>query len=915
MDDLDRQIAELRAFTGVNPGSSQPTAAPQQQSGDDLDARIATLRAQTGIGPQAAPQQETPGGWDAFALNVGRGMLDAGRGARQLILNSAAAIAPEGAPIQQITADVNRQTSSDRADEARLMRPVEGSHPYASAAGRLVGNAAATAPLAIVAPGGAATAFLPRVGNFAAQGALGATVEPVDTEQSDGYWGEKAKQVVTGAGVGAGVGGGLHVAGHAIGQTLNFPRTIYNRLQQKAMETPYAREGERVAAETGMELTPAMVSGSRAARQAENLAQQSMWSSDIALRKYQQLTDQAEAHASELIDRLSRGRGAQSAAVVGASLRKATTEATDRIFNIADAQWKRDVSEIYRNAPEGFDLSNTRRALESIKEGASLTEIGSIIKSKAAEQVGRLDRAAAQNAANPPMQKLVEMAQDAYDRAAAMWPDQAEAISASLNWSDRKSIQNGLAKFDALERSSATQVLGKRPGGSETLVRAVKRLGGLNLKYAPDVTGDTVKKSTPIGVFTKAGRSPDDMVRALREEGFLFSASLDGVPDFFEKLGSDLSKRTRTVAAHNVATSEARAAWDESAARAAGAVMPERTSGGISPFIGIDQAMSLRRDFSKAAKGTGIIFKDLHPSENRRYAIQLFDAIEKDFDAAANNANGPVGDALKIANANYKRAMESINYIQTSALGKLLGKDVVDSLYSGNTVSTEGLEKLTKSVLRMEPSELTQVRNILGQHAPDVLQDWKAWTLAEAMRKGEALSPSMGSRIRFDPAKAAGGLMRPDQRAALFTAEENRWLGTFDEALRRWSDKFGFNTSWTAPASETMSVLKRTGIGVGAAIPTLASGAMGGAASLASGVPSVWLSASYAMGMREIANAMLNPGDRRQLLSILKSPPGSRLATRGIAHLSSKYANQAAAQSADDGPKQDAAANDYGNGQ
>lgn len=653
---------------------------------------------------QAILQQPEVSGGSAFLSGIQHGFKRAIQGIQQIGAHAGIA-GPE---------DINPPLGEEaaRAFDARLratilpeetaLAPVQKAHPWLYGLGNVGGGIAVTAPLAALVPGAGYTAL-------ALQGGLAGLAQPA---LGPDYGKEKIGQAAVGAGLGL-VGGGILKSGlPALASLWNFPKQFVNQAQVKALETPYAQRGLELAQETGMTLSPAMVSGSRLATQAENVARQSMWSSDKALESYRQLSDQAVNYADRLTQEWTQGRGAPDAISLGQNLRDTIRQAVTGIHGQAGKQWQQDMSMVIANSPPGFSFANTRAALQQVIEENTnnLTDAGLKVKGQA---------------------------------------------------------QTLLDRLTAAEQNTADQQ------------------------------------------------------------------------------------------------------------------------------IPIKSAVALRQQFGRAAKGSGNIFTDIHPAEDRRLAGQLFGAINADFDSAANNAGGPMGDAFKRANQNYRAAMGSIDYIEKSVLGKALGKDVTDALYSGQLANTSvAPETLAGKISRLPASALEQTRIILEQQNPALLQDLKAYTLQQAIDRGQTLAPSMGTRITFDPAKAATGLLNPQQRAALYSPEESRAVGMLDESLRRWADRHGYNFSGTAPTQEFLHWVNRLGVGVLGLGTAAGSMLAGGPAGLLGAAAAGKQTLNYIFGTRQIAEAMLNPGDRMQLLTLVRLPAGDQRAAQIAGMLLAKYGTQ-----------------------
>lgn len=87
----------------------------------------------------------------------------------------------------------------------------------------------------------------------------------------------------------------------------------------------------------------------------------------------------------------------------------------------------------------------------------------------------------------------------------------------------------------------------RRVNENDSLATAVAKLGGINLGWQQDITGDTVANKMVPGVgrvFSKNGTSPDDMALKLWEAGYLTQRELDemdGRDALYEALSEELS--------------------------------------------------------------------------------------------------------------------------------------------------------------------------------------------------------------------------------------------------------------------------------------------------------------------------------------------------------------------------------------
>jgi len=140
---------------------------------------------------------------------------------------------------------------------------------------------------------------------------------------------------------------------------------------------------------------------------------------------------------------------------------------------------------------------------------------------------------------------------------APLWvpPTEAAASEASsiltemgaLSLSDpkRKALKDRLkrvvqaAPAQASAPQPASPARAARP--SDNLLRRINQLGGINMRYLPDVAGENkVRRGMPVGLFRKNGMGLDDLSRMLADEGFPINVEdptdTDGVRQLTELL-------------------------------------------------------------------------------------------------------------------------------------------------------------------------------------------------------------------------------------------------------------------------------------------------------------------------------------------------------------------------------------------
>lgn len=211
----------------------------------------------------------------------------------------------------------------------------------------------------------------------------------------------------------------------------------------------------------------------------------------------------------------------------------------------------------------------------------------------------------------------------------------------------------------------------------------------------------------------------------------------------------------------------------------------------------IDPAMRTRSTWGAAARGTGNVFTDVEPNQQRRFAARLFGAIDNDF-ADASNANTPIAQALAKANKNYASYSKSIDQVRKSSLASLVGEDTVDAAFSGHVASTKAPEKMAQSFMNLQPSQARTVTGILQKHAPQVLQDTKAYVLRDLLQKSSGDVTRGELPMSFPKFLQNYNKIEPKLREMGFTNQELSDIKDVTKVMSMASDRIGQNPSGTA---------------------------------------------------------------------------------------------------------------------
>lgn len=380
---------QLVAMLGQQP---QPSVDLSQIPTSQLLAMLPKQEDKTG--PAAFNPTNDMGTGQRLLAGVGQGMTDAPLGMLQMLAHS-----PIGDVSNQITTAFggpNAQASLDQVakDKAQIDKPLLDT--TAGKVGSFGGQIAALAPAGALAAPELGTGLLAKAGqlalNGATQGGIAGLAQPVT---GNDYEKEKVGQIATGAGVGALANPLLGGAGALAQAALpkNAVGSVLNAVGGRAAKSDFAQEGEALAARTGIDLTPAQITGSKAQTQIENLARQSIFSRNDAFAADQKIAQQWVDHVNNTLDNIFQGGGdpAQIGQRVQGVVKNAVSDMTSKRDVAADAdygqirallqgkpavvpqnymQTLQDLSQQFAGGPKGSDYEKLAASLGSLQENA-----------------------------------------------------------------------------------------------------------------------------------------------------------------------------------------------------------------------------------------------------------------------------------------------------------------------------------------------------------------------------------------------------------------------------------------------------------------------------------------------------------------------------------------------------------------
>ena len=188
----------------------------------------------------------------------------------------------------------------------------------------------------------------------------------------------------------------------------------------------------------------------------------------------------------------------------------------------------------------------------------------------------------------------------------------------------------------------------------------------------------------------------------------------------------------------------------------------------------------------------------------------------RDLDEAADANGGAIGDSLRKANDLWRQYSGEIDTLQASALGRIIGDDMVGEL-SGTTFNTVSPEAVVRKLDGLAASELGIVKDYLQKVNPQLWGEYQRLTVERAMQAARASAPSMGGRpAAINPGafvrqlEGGSGSHAVNAQARLRVLfDDNQQLSSILEASRRMADTTGASFSGTAPAQEAMTMMQR----------------------------------------------------------------------------------------------------------
>ena len=268
--------------------------------------------------------------------------------------------------------------------------------------------------------------------------------------------------------------------------------------------------------------------------------------------------------------------------------------------------------------------------------------------------------------------------------------------------------------------------------------------------------------------------------------------------------------------------------------------------------------------YGKAARGTGQIFKDVKTASERGIAADIFRALNKDVDDAAERLaagqNENLAQALRVARDNYRQNSALIDELDDSVLGRLIGND-------------KDPTRVAEQLNRLRPEEASSVFKILETSDAKAAQQLKRFyvedALAKAGRQTETLAPS--PQFAGEEAFSAKKFLTEIRKSPVWSVMERREranLGTTVRVMERLSSRLG-EGSPTAPLQWAMEFAKAA-LGGGAILNPMTVTKLFGSILIP----------------RKAAEILTNPEARIALVRLYNMKPGTKKFAAAAQHFS-----------------------------
>jgi len=184
------------------------------------------------------------------------------------------------------------------------------------------------------------------------------------------------------------------------------------------------------------------------------------------------------------------------------------------------------------------------------------------------------------------------------------------------------------------------------------------------------------------------------------------------------------------------------------------------TKGYLTP----EQILGWKERIDGLLAGKSDIFKNLDKANQRRLGAKLSDAMFASLEDTADRLqlSGQASPALRLRHAveMYKRFSQPIKDLENSALG---------AIFRANKLTPE---MAGKRLMALKPTEVRAIYDVLDRYNPDLIRQYQATKLYDAMSSGVALTPESAGRLasqtKFNAVATLKELTKSDGLRAVF---------------------------------------------------------------------------------------------------------------------------------------------------
>lgn len=370
-------------FDGGDGSDAPASAAPALRHADGRLTELGWEAERKAVAAQREKEIGDTGFWQNFVAGYGRSLPNLYQGAKQAYVDSVASLTGGAADVLGdlggetlgdlrrdaagyfggMSKELQRETNQERKDSEAL------TGSWGGILGGAAGDIVNTAPLL---PAGVATkgaGLTKAIGQAALGGSLQGAVQPVAQD------GERLNNAVLGGALGGGLSavgrGAMSAAENILPQ--NVTARALNFFNKRANSEPFADEGEALAKRTGIDLTPGMVSGSKAQTAVENMARQSVFSADNAFKADEKIANQAIENVNRIMDRISPD--SVSPQGIGQRVQESVDKAVESVGARREEMAKQQFGAIRKMVGDApvVDYARTRQVLQDmISENADV---------------------------------------------------------------------------------------------------------------------------------------------------------------------------------------------------------------------------------------------------------------------------------------------------------------------------------------------------------------------------------------------------------------------------------------------------------------------------------------------------------------------------------------------------------------